>query len=209
MKVSTGDTLSFTFLFKSVNQLSQYKIDAHNNFDCHEHGKSMEWSVLKITDISGTEITINEQLIIPENASAGNYHLMIRLLDVNGYEAETKEFNVIISNSEDNESPDITLTAPTQSSSFSYGDQVNFQGTITDNFSLDGGKFQLIFTDAQNISYNLYEEFYPQGVTDSYNINYNQTIEPFMASGEGTFVIKAFDAANNFSIKQIVITVIE
>lgn len=96
LKIGQGDTLRFTFVFTGANPLSQYKIDAHNNFDCHEHGKSVDWSVMKVVNLSGTEATIEEELIIPENASVGNYHMSIRLLDIYGNEAEEKEFNVII-----------------------------------------------------------------------------------------------------------------
>lgn len=96
LKIGQGDTLRFAFYFTGANQLSEYKIDAHENFDCHAHGKSVNWSVVKVGSLSGNEATINEEMIIPENASTGNYHLTIRLLDIYGNEAEEKEFNVII-----------------------------------------------------------------------------------------------------------------
>lgn len=203
LKVATGDTLQFTFYFQATNQLSQYKIDAHNNFDCHVHGKSVNWSVLKITDLTGTEATIEEGLIIPENASVGNYHLMIRLLDIYGYEAEVKEFNVIIYNPEDEEGPQISTTAPVESSVFQHWDSVHFQGLITDNLSLEDSRFELKFTDSNDQTYNLYEIFYSQGTTTSYTIDTSYVIGPFIAPGEGYFTIKAYDKANNFSLKTI------
>src|SRR5690554_4379992 len=52
LKLTTGDTLKFLFEFQSENPLSQYKIDIHNNFDCHSHGKSLDWSVLKVVDLT-------------------------------------------------------------------------------------------------------------------------------------------------------------
>lgn len=209
LKVATGDTLRFTFVFKGSNPLSQYKIDVHNNFDCHEHGKSVDWSVLKIVDLTGTEVTIEEELIVPQNASAGNYHMMIRLLDIYGYEADAREFNVIIYNVQDEEDPEITLTNPVELSTFSHGDQVHFEGTITDNFSLEGGKFQLMFTDSQDVTYNLLEEFYPQGTAVSYTIDINYTVGTFIPAGQGYFSIKAFDSVNNFSIKTVAVTISE
>lgn len=207
LKVATGDTLRFTFYFQAVNPLSQYKIDVHNNFDCHSHGKSVDWSVLKIEDLSGTEATVEEVLIIPENASAGNYHLMIRLLDIYGYEAEVKEFNVIIYNPEDEEAPQVTLTAPAEHSAYQHWDAVQFHGTITDNLSLESSRFELKFTDSNDQTYHLYEIFYPQGTTTSYTIDTAYTIGPFIATGEGYFTIKAYDKANNFSLKTVPVTI--
>ncbi|MNK02224.1 hypothetical protein D3C87_200440 [compost metagenome] len=203
LKVGTGDTLRLTFFFRAENQLAQYKIDAHNNFDCHAHGKSMNWSVLKVADLTGMEATVEEELIIPENASAGNYHLMIRLLDVYGYEAEVKEFNVIIHNSEDEESPAVTLISPAENGIYHQGDAVHFQGTITDNLSLESSRYELKFTDAGGQTYNLYEVFYSQGTTTVYTIDTSYTIGPFIAPGAGYFTIKAYDQANNFSLKVI------
>lgn len=203
LKVATGDTLRFTFHFQATNPLSQYKIDAHNNFDCHSHGKSLDWSVLKIVSLTGTEATVEEELVIPENASVGNYHLMIRLLDIEGYEAEVKEFNVIIYNPEDEEGPEIVLTLPTEFSAFQYWYVVDFQGVITDNLSLEGGRYELRFTDSNDHTYNLYEVFYPEGTTASSVIDLTYTIGPFIALGEGYFTIKAYDKANNYSLKTV------
>lgn len=207
LKVATGDTLRFVFHFQANNQLSQYKIDAHSNFDCHAHGKSMDWSVLKIADLSGTQATVEEQLIIPENASAGNYHLMIRLLDIYGYEAEVKEFNVIVYNPEDGEGPQISLSEPAEATVFQHWSIVPFQGTITDNLSLENGRFELKYTDSGNQTYHLYEIFYSPGTTTTYAIDTSYTIGPFIAPGEGYFTIKAYDKANNFSLKMIPVTI--
>ncbi len=209
LKIPVGDTLKFTFLFKAANPLSQYKIDAHANFDCHDHGKSAEWTVIKMGDLTGSEQTITEQFAIPVNVAEGNYHFMIRLLDIYGYEAETKEFNVIIYNPIDTENPEVTINSPANLSTLVKGSQVSFQGLITDNYSLEGGKFQFMFTDSQNTLYNLNEEFYPTGTNTSYSINFNYTIGSFIPTGQGYFTIKAFDSVNNFSTKIVNVTITE
>src|SRR5690606_34978515 len=35
--LNTGDTLELKLHFKGSLKLSQYKIEAHENFDCHDH----------------------------------------------------------------------------------------------------------------------------------------------------------------------------
>ena len=89
LKVNTGTNLNIRFRFEGANELSQYKIDVHNNFDCHSHGKMAAlnpWKVLKITELFGKEVEVNETLIVPPDASIGNYHLTIQLLDELGNE---------------------------------------------------------------------------------------------------------------------------
>jgi len=207
LKLTTGDTLKFLFEFQSENPLSQYKIDIHNNFDCHSHGKSLDWSVLKVVDLTGNHALIEEKLLVPEDASAGNYHFMIRLLDVYGNEAEVKEFNIIIENSDDQVPPQININSPIENAIYNHSDNVFFNGLISDNSSLEDGKFELKYTDANNQNYSLYEVFYTTGTTTSYTIDTSYTIGAFMALGEGFFTIKAYDKANNFSTKTIPITI--
>jgi len=207
LKVFTGDTMRFVFSFRAYNPLSQYKIDIHNNFDCHAHGKSLPWTLLKLVDLSGKEETVEETFIVPQDASAGNYHLMIRLLDIYGLEAEVKEFNLIILNAEDQQEPTITITEPSVNAVFSHGDNVSFKGTITDNKSLESSRYELKFTDANNHTYNLYEIFYPTETTDTYSIDTAYTIGTFIALGEGFFTIKAYDNANNYGLKTIPVTI--
>jgi len=199
LKASTGDTMIFSFLFRASNPLSQYKVDIHNNFDCHSHGKSLPWSVLKLVDLSGQEASVSDTLVVPDDAASGNYHLMIRLLDIYGLEAEPLEFNLIISNAQDQEGPQIELNTPLEHTSYRHGDSVPFSGLISDNLSLKDSRYELKFTDSNNNTYNLYEIFYPPSALLSYTIDTSYTIGPFIALGEGYFTIKAYDQANNFS----------
>jgi len=207
IKVFTGDTIRFVFSFVAHNPLSQYKIDIHNNFDCHAHGKSVPWSVLKLIDLSGNNATVEETLVVPEDASVGNYHLMIRLLDVYGLEAEVKEFNLIILNSDDMQEPVIELSSPTENSTFQHGEKVNFIGTITDNKSLKNSRYELKFTDSDDQTYNLYEIFYPSETINTYSIDTFYNIGTFISKGNGFFTIKAYDEANNYGIKTVAVTI--
>lgn len=101
MNVLTNDTLTVILKFEGTSQLSQYKLSAHENSDCHDHeslGLSEDWTVNKIVDITGTSYEVVEKFHIPADAHIGNYHFSVQLVDVLGVEADTKELNVIIAN---------------------------------------------------------------------------------------------------------------
>jgi hypothetical protein len=211
LKTSTGSTLQIQFQFKGSNNLSQYKIDVHNNFDCHSHGKiaaSNPWSVLNIVDITGKDVSVTENLVIPANASVGNYHLMIKLIDELGNEAVPLEYNVIVLNPNDPIAPTINLTVPTTDSiGVARGANLNFSGTITDNLSLNGGKFEVSYTDSSNTSFDIEQVFFSPTQGNSYNLNFNYTIPTFSVKGPSLFYIKAFDEVNNVTIKQVKVTI--
>ena len=74
--------------------LSSYKIEIHNDFDGHTHTKGLKaeettpFSFQKSWDISGKKnATIHHhESLIPENATPGNYHLMVYCTDAAGNE---------------------------------------------------------------------------------------------------------------------------
>jgi len=211
LKVNTGTELQIQLNFKSVNTLSQYKIDVHNNFDCHSHGKiaaSNPWYVLKLVDVVGKNYTVTEILDIPSNSSSGNYHLTFRLLDELGNEAQPVEFNIVLINSNDSINPQLILTTPTNDSiGIDRGNNLNFTGIMTDNLSLNGGKYQVSYKDSANTQFDLEETFFSvtQGLT--YNFNFNYTIPNFAVKGPSLFIIKVFDEANNVYEKKIKVTI--
>jgi hypothetical protein len=211
LKTTTGSTLQIQFQFKGTNDLSQYKIDVHNNFDCHSHGKTASsnlWNVLNIVDITGKDVSVTENLVIPTNASVGNYHLMIKLIDELGNEASPLEYNVIVLNPNDPIAPTINLTVPTTDSiGVARGANLNFSGTITDNLSLNGGKFEVSYTDSSNTSFDIEQVFFSPTQGNSYNLNFNYTIPTFSVKGPSLFYIKAFDEVNNVTIKQVKVTI--
>ena len=93
-----GNQLTFDVTFEDDAALSQYKVDIHNNFDCHGHGggsapsvvipnvanQTTDWTVLEIQNISGTTSSIKRNLDVPSNVTAGNYHFQIQVVDESG-----------------------------------------------------------------------------------------------------------------------------
>jgi len=211
LKVNTGTALQIQLNFKSSNTLSQYKIDVHNNFDCHTHGKtaaSNPWYVLKLADITSKDVTVTETLNIPANSSVGNYHLTFRLLDELGNEAQPVEFNVILINPNDSIKPTLSLTNPIADSiGIMRGNNLNFTGIINDNLSLNGGKFQISYIDSANTEFDIEETFFSPTQGTTYNLNFNFLIPTYSVKGPSLFYIKVYDEVNNMYEKKLKVTI--
>ena len=68
-------------IFRDNEALSQYKVDIHNNFDCHGHARStQDWTVLEVLDIEGTEQRVSRSLSVPDDVTAGNYHFHVQVI---------------------------------------------------------------------------------------------------------------------------------
>lgn len=198
----TGNPLILKIRFKGENNLAQYKIDIHNNFDCHAHQKRTvaEWRYLTVKDISGKDVVITEAIPLPADAAAGDYHCIIRLIDEKGNEAPFVEFNLVVSSSEDGSAPVILCTLPaTDSIAVHKGDILTFKGTVTDNLSLDNGKLEITYTDAGKNNYTAINEIFSgEGIT-GHHFERTYEIPPYITLGTAIFKLKAFDKYNNSS----------
>lgn len=102
IKHSIQDSLSINFTLKGAVNLSQYKISAHENEDCHDHGERPErldethWEINKTVNIDTRETNITETFGFSPEIKTGNYHLTIQLIDVKGQEAPVQEINVVL-----------------------------------------------------------------------------------------------------------------
>lgn len=211
LQLASGTPLALTIKFSGSNNLAQYKIDIHSNFDCHAHERPMsEWRFLKIGDITGKTATITETIPLPLDAFSGNYHCIIRLIDELGNEAPFKEFNLVVSNSEDSEAPVISYELPASDSiTINKGAQIIFKGTVTDNLSLDNGRLEITYTDVNGNDYNAINELFPENVTTSHHFERAYTIPTYTASGLALFRLKAYDKFNNQSEKLIKVYISE
>src|SRR5690606_450415 len=60
---TTGIPLTLKIQFKGNDELAQYKIEIHNNFDCHGHDRPLsEWAYLNIGELSGKNSTVVEEI---------------------------------------------------------------------------------------------------------------------------------------------------
>ena len=105
--VNSTDTIEVTFRLTDDIELSQYKVDIHNNFDCHGHGKveTTDWYVISIEDVAGKDETITRRLPVPTNVTSGNYHFHMFATDAAGNNAESAViYSLNVTNASDTES---------------------------------------------------------------------------------------------------------
>jgi hypothetical protein len=98
-----GDTIVFSARFTDNAALRQAKLEIHDAFDGHTHGKNSNISPFKferIFDIKGTNDSINYRIPIPATAASGPYHFIVKVTDAAGNEADFVE-------------ADLTFTSPT------------------------------------------------------------------------------------------------
>jgi len=97
IQVSPLDTIIVTGTITSATDLSQVKINIHDAGDCHTHERPMvEWSYIKIINVSGRTATFTDTIVIPSDAELHNHHMDIMALTENGVQSEEIEFNVWI-----------------------------------------------------------------------------------------------------------------
>lgn len=197
--LQTGTTLTLELKFTGSSNLSQYKLDVHDAFDCHEHkSTATPWSLSKIRDLQGTEATVTEQLTVPADAAAGNYHLMIRAVDISGRESEEMEFILVITNTDDIQKPDIHRNTPSADSVvMSAGSLLEIAAHVSDDKNLYGGSYEIHWKDAAGAERELLHQDFPNNTFNQFNIHYEFPIPLNAVKGWSVFEIHARDAVNN------------
>ncbi len=97
-----GETFSFSALFTDNAALGSYSIEIHNNFDHHTHSTDIDACVFDPDKIPVNPfLTIQEfaipvdlkqfdakaEIAIPAGVDSGDYHFMIRLTDMEGWQS--------------------------------------------------------------------------------------------------------------------------
>ena len=96
-----GETFSFRAIFTDNNELGDYNIEIHNNFDHHSHStddvecdlepkKKPVNPFIYNQDFSipngKTTFKTDDAIFIPKDVDTGDYHFMIRLTDKAGWQ---------------------------------------------------------------------------------------------------------------------------
>jgi len=201
IRLRSGQDLQFQLRLKDNEGLSQYKIDIHENFDCHGH-KAITvnpWQVLQIIDISGTEMTENKVIRVPTNATAGTYHFQIRLLDLSGNEAGgTAAYSILLTNEQDSIVPTVSITSPSQSTvSLNRGQVLSVSGIVADNEALDTGRMELVYFTLSGNRVVASTLNFDASMGNTYNYNLNYTLPTSLPVGNYEFEVRVFDAVGN------------
>lgn len=91
-----GSDIHFELELSDNEMLGSYKVDVHSNFDGHTHsraikneGETIAFSFQKSWDLSDQKNAKihHHEIVIPENATPGKYHLMVFCTDKAGNES--------------------------------------------------------------------------------------------------------------------------
>ena len=215
--LQSGEDLELSMTFQDDQALSQYKIDIHNNFDCHGHGgasapgvnvpnvnnQTEDWSILDIVNLSGTSQQVNVTLPVPQNVTPGNYHFQIQVIDESGNDnGQGNIYSLIITNPIDDIAPVIDATEPMGPLTLSKGSDITFKGTVTDNHSLSDGGNGLLFVSYTDLSsgntFTTDAVFtFDQSVDKTFDFDFQYTVPVTLTNGEYLFSLRAHDGLRN------------
>lgn len=137
IEIAAGTEVHFDATFADNEDLKEFKLDVHNNFDLHDHGKTanVRFSHQQIFSISGKSSTVHEHFDVPSDASAGPYHFILKALDQEGNESTPSELSIVITQPGQ---AAINVTSHDFSSEVTVdaGDTLVLAGTITDDVDI-------------------------------------------------------------------------
>ena len=212
--VAAGNEIHADLNFTDNEALKSYKIDIHDNFDGHSHGKvGQRWSYQEIVEISGKDFVDHKHVDVPADAFSGPYHFTLYVLDAEGNQSEFSEVDLVITN---NSMPVISLTNldADEENHVSKGTTLALEGTITDTDGIDEIVIEL--KEAGHDHEHGKKEEDPLydldldlgGSVNSYDLS---TITPSIdipssaESGDYELVIRVKDTAGNFAVATFVI----
>ncbi len=111
--LSIGSSIHFEVELSDDVMLSSYKVEIHDAFDGHGHGSTQAvraeaettaFTFLKTWEISGQRNTTihHHEITIPEDATPGDYHLIVYCWDTSGNESYVAR-NIILTHEETGE----------------------------------------------------------------------------------------------------------
>ena len=101
LKIGDAHGVHFDMELSDNVMLKSYKVNIHSNFDGHTHskasGKTVDFTFNKSWDVTGKNTNVHHhEIVIPENATPGNYHLMVYCTDAAGNESYVAR-NIVLS----------------------------------------------------------------------------------------------------------------
>lgn len=214
-----GKKFRFQVTCRDNDALSQFKLDIHNNFDCHGHGSVLvpafpSPSVENLTEdmnkqtifpLSGKDTTFVISVDIPENVTSGNYHVGFQLIDISGNAAESIFLDARILNPLDTVPPVIHIyNSANIPRNMLRGDTLTISGYVTDNKPLGSGGNGVVFMNYTNLSSgNSFstDSYMTMGHTEQTDTTFNLKfrIPLFLVKGEYRFSVLGSDGVRNIS----------
>jgi hypothetical protein len=212
ISASSSQIIQSVVTLKDDVELSQLKVEIHSDFDCHEHGggttytaptrtnrTTTDWEFDKTYTLSGKELKQDVSLSVPANATAGNYHYELNVLDKSGnLLSETYVYTIKITNAVDTREPSLILnnTPPTTASK---GSTLTLDGILSDNrpLNLGGNAFVYLTYEFNGNSYNAGSPMEITDATASKAFRLQYTLPTTLATGKYEFTLHASDGVNN------------
>ena len=179
--------MHFRATFTDNEELGEFEIDIHNNFDPHDHGKNFSPFHLQEThDITGTKDTfVDYDIELPAEAISGEYHLTLRVtdkagnsLDIDGSDVKNRAF--VIDN--ENFAPIWNINSPEQDEHFNHEDEIALQGTIDGNgVDVEEIWIEIIHDDTDEVVYEWSRDHLH---TSTYSLERNILIAEDWPSGD-------------------------
>lgn len=144
LSFAVGESFNVSASLIDNNELAQFKIDIHQDFDGHSHKMMTDpYSEIRIKDISGKSYELNETFSIPDTASSGTYHGTLRVLDADG---NTSDASIFYFNVTRDNQPVIVSNLP---SSISAGSNLNLDLDISAQGNALLSRYQLKIISTQ------------------------------------------------------------
>ena len=210
-EATAGGELVVNATLTDNEALGEFKIDIHDVFDGHGHGKVLaSWTYVAIHPLSGTQMAMIDSIAIPAEAAAGPYHVIGRLIDASGNEAAYVENELVLTNGSE---PSIMMSNPDPSieNDWEPGMSYALEGMITDDEGID----EVLITlekagDHQHgklAEAPLFSGDYDLGGIKSWNLmqdgNVVVAIPADAEHADYKLIIKAKDIAGNYSVLHI------
>ena len=196
-----GDWLEFSIQVTDNEALSQMKINVHDNFDGHTHGKKGEaqpFTFDSIVQLSGTSQTVEFRKLLPEDLASGNYDILIHALDQSGNEADFLLAAVHLKNAFDAEPPQLTAitTQPAMQNGelhLASGETVQLSAQLSDNSALLEAELLLVRESDEEVVWD--KDLDISGTF--YALNESVTLDASWPAGDYGLVITVKDEKGN------------
>ncbi len=108
LKIGDEHGIHFDMELSDDVMLKSYKVDIHSNFDGHNHTKSAQTTVdfkfTKSWNVTGKNTTVHHhEIVIPSDATPGEYHLMVFCADEAGNESSVARTIILSHDGEEHE----------------------------------------------------------------------------------------------------------
>lgn len=200
----SDDSLRLELRFTDNEALSQYKIDIHDNFDCHGHRSpqtASTWSVQTLGDLSGRDQILRLALAPPAEVRAGDYHFQVSVLDESGNELENAEFYTLrVLNVQDSLAPQwqSSTVLAGDTLSLAAGTALQLSASLQDNLPLEQSRAVLLYyTLSGNRVVAQTQEI--NSTSTSQSLQFSYVLPNTLSPGLYEFQLQGYDRLNNRS----------